>query len=806
MKSQNIKKFLKVVPAAFVLSSSLLVTPGSSFAESPTISQVSANDAVPTGLLSYYFKDHNLKDLAFMTNQQTGNLSTFSTELNDLVETQGKEINSAFWKGQIQVDESGEYGFSTSKDQNVKLKINDKELIHNGTSTEKIRLEKGKFYPIEIVYKNGDRSQNFDLKLSWTTPNNKTEQIPEKHLFLPEMKKPAVRTAKASALAAPQATDKLVDTDSDGIPNALETNGYTVDIKNQMLIVTPWVESLHAKKGLTKYYSSANKWSTTSDPYSDFEKVTGNIDKQVKSEARNPLVAAYPVVNVDMEQIVMSKLQNVSLTDAKSKSNTVSRSTSNSKTNSDSVSVGTEISASLFDFGAKLSLDYTHEESSTVSIEDSNSSTSESSWSKTIGLNEGETAYLSAGIRYHNKGTAPIYNVAPTSTLVLGKDQSIVTVKAKENQLANALTPGTYYPAKGLAPITLNRQDDFGSTPITMNLNQVNILEKEKKLRIDTDQVSGTYATNNNGRITQAGNWSEYIPQIQSTTARLVLEDEQAGTVEERRVAAIDPLDPTERTKPIVTLGEALKLAFPSIKEKDGVLYYNDQKLVDNFEIVMDENTAKEVSKQLNEMTTKDIYKVELRAKMNLGIRNSILRSVDGLFENFRGKQLVKSDITRSALDTIVNAEKKLAASNMSKSLRSMQQQRINMANTLIKTNLFNKEYLGRSWYGPRFSSYTETDKRLKLYIGNLGFSWPGVDLTSLGSTGTVAGDTVTHILRDANDKVIKEWKGLPESTPYEELNINDYMIKYEGSIGYYYTVKLLDGTEYVMARNNLTK
>ncbi|ALZ64487.1 Protective antigen precursor (plasmid) [Bacillus cereus] len=68
----------------------------------------------------------------------------------------------------------------------------------------------------------------------------------------------------------------------------------------------PWIDSIHNNKKRIgqKYFSSPMKWSTASDPYSDFQKVTGMIDKQVKREARNPLVAAYPIVNVDMEQIV----------------------------------------------------------------------------------------------------------------------------------------------------------------------------------------------------------------------------------------------------------------------------------------------------------------------------------------------------------------------------------------------------------------------------------------------------------------------------------------------------------------------
>nr|QOS14451.1 putative insecticidal protein [Bacillus thuringiensis] len=630
MKSRNIKKVLKVIPAAFVLSTSFLVTPVHSFAENNQTSQTSSNSILQEGLLSYYFNDLNFKGLSFMTNQQTGDVSKLPTEATDLSDGKANKVQSAYWKGRIQVDETGDYSFTTSADQHVKLWVDGKQIINQSTSQQKIPLEKNKLYNIKMEYQNDSQdNQNFDLKLCWTTPNNKKEIIPAKHLLLPEMKDNStqsnsknkdkrVRVARAAAMNEPTT---LVDTDNDGIPDSLETSGYTADVKNGKLLVVPWLESIHSRKGLTKYYSSPLKWSTASDPYSDFQKVTGMIDKQVKQEARNPLVAAYPIVNVDMEQIVLSKNENVSITDGESKSNTVSRSTSTSTTNSTTASVSAEISASLFDFGAKVSTSFSSEHSSTVAIDNSKSNTSESNWSKTIGVNTGESAYLAAGIRYTNLGTAPIYEVRPTNTLVLGANQPIATIKAKENQLANVIEPGDYYPAKSQTPILLNAKDDFGSSPITLNLYQLNLLEKEKKLKIDTDQVSGKIGKQQmNGDITIDGDWSTTIPQIKKTTARIILNDYMDEKPMERRVAAIDPKDPQERTKPEITLKEAVKIAFPDITEKDGKLYYKGKSLKDTFELVLDTNTANNISSQLNQMVDKDIYNVKLNAQMNIMI------------------------------------------------------------------------------------------------------------------------------------------------------------------------------------------
>lgn len=668
MKKRNIKNFIKIVPAAFVLSSSVFITPVSSFAENKPTIQTVASSTLQEGLLGYYFNDLNFKELSFMTNPQKGDLSTLPTEANNLSDEKEKKIQSAYWEGRIQVDETGKYAFTTSANQYVKLWINGKQIIHQSDKQKKIKLEKNKLYDIKMEYQNGSQdNQNFDLKLYWITPKNKKEVIPAKHFHLPEMKgnptqsnqknkdKP-VRAARSLAVDEP---DVLVDTDHDGIPDSLETNGYTADVKNGKLLVVPWVDSIHTKKGLTRYYSSPLKWSTASDPYSDFQKVTGMIDKQVKQEARNPLVAAYPIVHVDMEQAILSKKQTLSISHGGAQSNTIAKSTSTSRTDSISATVGADLEVSLWNVQAKISASLTTSDSSTVGFESSNSNTNESNWSETIGIDTAESAYLAAGIRYANLGTAPIYEAKPTNTLVLGTNQPIATVKVKENQLANVVLPGKYYPAKQRSPILLNAKDDFGSSPITMNLDQVKLLEKEKKLTIETDQVSGKIGkVLTTGEVTLDGDWSVYMPQIEKTTARLILEDHTDEAPIERRVAAIDPQDPQERTKPEVTLKEALKLAFGAT-ERDGELYYKNKKLKDNFEVIMDEATAENLSNQLRNMENKDTFNVKLSANMNIMLKDKaeakIEVQINDLFTTTTQGKALKSNVaqTRDAIETI---------------------------------------------------------------------------------------------------------------------------------------------------------
>lgn len=667
---------MKVIPASFVLSTSLLAMPASSFAEESSTKRLDPRgQVVPThtlqkGLLSHYFKDKDFQTLSHMATQTTGDLSEVSPEIKPLLEGENK-FQSAYWEGRIKIDESQMYQFTTSADKFVKLWIDGVQVIDQGKGDsmykykQRVYLKKGKVYNIRIEYQNPyQASKDLGVKLYWTKGNDlsgaKKELIPEDHLFLPKLE-PKNRNENlekhsrvARSIAEPEEQQgeekkKLPDSDNDGVPDTLETNGYTVVVKGGKIHLFPWIESMYGnKKELTKYLSSPEKWSTTMDPYSDFQKVTGMVDKQVKYEARNPLVAAYPIVNVDMEQIILSKNQTVSSNDGGSKSNTVSRSTSKSATDTTTESISTEVSASLSDFGVKVTGSLSMEQSTTVGIDNSKSDTSESNWSKTIGVQTGEAAYFAAGIRYYNQGTAPIYTVKPTMTFSLMNNHTIASITAKENQIAKSVDVDGSYPAQSKAPILLNAKDDFGSSPITLNLDQLNQLEKELKLKIDTDQVSGEIGRyQSNGEITTSGDWSTYLPQIKSTSARIMINDYADKNPIERRVAAIDPHDPIEQTKPEITLKEALKLAFPDISEKDGTLYYKGQSLKDNFELVLDTETGKNMANQLSQMDDKDIYNVKLNAKMNIMLENKESNLVPSIiasnaFDMLDGKEAFK--------------------------------------------------------------------------------------------------------------------------------------------------------------------
>ncbi|MGQ7102573.1 hypothetical protein ACUOAQ_35105 [Escherichia sp. SP-MK] len=73
-------------------------------------------------------------------------------------------------------------------------------------------------------------------------------------------------------------------------------------------------------------------------------------------------------------------------------------------------------------------------------------------------------------MRYYNTGTAPIYEVRPTTNFILkNANQSLTTIKAGPNQIGNSLSPGDTYPKQGQAPISLDKANEAGTTrfPLT---------------------------------------------------------------------------------------------------------------------------------------------------------------------------------------------------------------------------------------------------------------------------------------------------------------------------------------------------
>jgi len=573
--------------------------------------EITNEDTLSTnGLMGYYFADEHFKDLELMAPIKNGDLKFEEEKVDKLLTEDKSSVKSIRWTGRIIPSEDGEYTLSTDRDD-VLMQINAKGDISN---TLKVNMKKGQEYNIRIEIQDKDLGIIDNLsspKLYWELNGSKTI-IPEENLFLRDYSKidendPFIPNNNFFDVKLFRADweDEDLDTDNDNIPDAYEKNGYT--IKDS--IAVKWDDSF-AAQGYKKYLSSYLQSNTAGDPYTDYEKASGSFDKAIKAEARDPLVAAYPVVGVGMERLIISTNEHASTDQGK----TVSRATTSSKT--DTNTVGVAVTAGYQNgFTGSITANYSHTTDNTTAVQDSNGE----SWNTGLSINKGESAYINANVRYYNTGTAPMYKVTPTTNLVLD-GETLTTIKAQDNQIGNNLSPNETYPKKGLSPLALNTMDQFSSRLIPINYDQLKKLDAGKQVKLETTQVSGNYGTKNSqGQIVTEGNsWSDYISQIDSISATIILDT--GNETFERRVTAKDSSNPEDKT-PQLTIGEAIEKAFGATKNGE-LLYFNGIPIDEScVELIFDNNTANIIKESLKTLDNKKIYDVKLERGMNILIK-----------------------------------------------------------------------------------------------------------------------------------------------------------------------------------------
>ncbi|OUB77819.1 hypothetical protein BK744_08580 [Bacillus thuringiensis serovar zhaodongensis] len=638
----NLKSVFKCFTITAILAQ-LTVYPAISYAESNNEKNMDMKTTIGekkgvTGLVGYYFKDVQFTNLSLISFGEQSKLAN-QTKMKKHNQT----FESARWMGRIKASQTGEYTFSTASDQNIILQVNGETIINQGKMEKPLKLEKNKAYELKIEYQN-IKDTSPDLQLFWSIEGKEKEKIPEENLLSPNLsERDKLSKDNKDTLFLPDfnlfnnsIVKDLPDSDRDGIPDEWEENGYRVQGYDE---IVKW-DDVDLAKGYKKYVSNPYSPKTANDPYTDFEKVAGFMPAGTKDEARDPLVAAYPAIGVGMEKFIFSKNDNV--TDGQSGS--VSKTTSSSTSNSHTVGAGTKLELSTNPFALakwEMALNYSWTGNWTTGFEETNSQ----SWSREIQMNTAERAYLNANVRYYNTGTAPIYKIAPTTSLVLrdpkdplnaNKTTTIKTVKATNGLVGESLGPEGTYPSQGLAGLALDRLED--GTRISINAEQLDSIQNNsKKLSLETPQVGGQYGLLRDGGlvINDFQTWAPIQSGIDSTSGALVLDTGNINGNLARKVTAKNENDPNDRT-PVITIREAVKKAF-NAKEKDGRLYYTDPKgkEIDLDEslitFIFDNNTEQEIKRQLENMQDKKVYNARWKRGMNITIRTPIV-SYD--FEN----------------------------------------------------------------------------------------------------------------------------------------------------------------------------
>ncbi|OLR27591.1 binary toxin-like calcium binding domain-containing protein [Bacillus cereus] len=623
----KIKNIYKVLATTMLLSQ--LMGPAISYAATQDSSEQTKQEQkeVKHGLLANYYTDDAFHNLTMFTVQSTGKTQLNKETLNDALSKDKQQFQSVRWMGYIQPSESGAYEFSTSDDSHATIQIDGKVIVQDAPMKEKMTLEKGKTYAITVEYhtdKNGAENVASQFEMLWSVNGKEKEVVPENNLVLPDFSKDKVKEFTISAkdnVMADDDGDITIDSDDDNIPDDWEINGYTV--KNGLIV--KWDDSLKAQ-GYTKYKSDPLNKHTTGDPYTDTDKVLDHVDGGILSEAKNPIVAAFPKVGVNMEKMILTKNQNVSHdqggTETNESSHTVGISTTNST--SESNTIGASVSAG-YPWSVSVSANYSHDYTTSVSVDQSDSNTSGhsdgKSWSETLGINTAEAAFLNGNVRYVNVGTAPIYNVKPTLNFVVGEGSSaptIATVMAKANTVANVLNPGTVYPSTTQGPIAWNTMDDFNAQPIKLSYNQVQQIEKGDPLQIQTTQTSGNYKTYNadgDAIVNDSQKWENVMNDIENKTAAITIST--ANDTKERYISARKAANYDQQSQPEITLGEAIETAFPGAKiDGDKIMYQNVNPEV--MRIGMDRQTYDEIHNQMSQTGDENIYHAKLKQGMNI--------------------------------------------------------------------------------------------------------------------------------------------------------------------------------------------
>ncbi|MCC5425079.1 binary toxin-like calcium binding domain-containing protein [Clostridium botulinum] len=578
-----------------------------------------------SGLLGYYFSDSDFKNPTLYAPTRNGKLMfDITSEDKGLLTKNNNNYKSIKWFGYLKSNTTGDYKLKISDDKNAIIEVNGKIVSNKGEKKETIHLKKGQLVEIKIEYQN-KKGIKFDdkiltnmilekidkngkgIKIEQSELNNpEYDKQEKKHLLARSLKSNLFKTGKPNNISL-EDDDEDVDTDNDSIPDKWEINGYTV--KNRKAV--KW-EDKFTQEGYKKFTSNPLDAHTVGDPYTDFEKAAKDIDKSNDSSTFNPLVAAYPNVNVSMEKMYLSLNENMSNQHESNSSNNWTY----TNTEGAEVHAGFSMSAG---FSVGASANYSHSE--TVG------SAWGSSQSDTTSFNNAERSFFNSNVRYNNAGTGAIYDVKPTTNFILD-GKTFATITAKSNSTALQIPSGESYPKKELSPILLNSMDDFNSnTGIKLNSDQTKAISQGETVKVETTQTDGKFGKiNSDGEFEMGEDWNGVVGQIESKTASIIVDSEDE--VKERRVFAKDYNDPELINAPSITLREAIKLSFPKeVTEKEGLLYYKDKPIFESAVMTYTDNdTVKMIDKQINDKTgefkdVNTIYDVKLEPKMNFTIK-----------------------------------------------------------------------------------------------------------------------------------------------------------------------------------------
>jgi len=561
-----------------------------------TATDQSSQNTVTNGLQTSYFSD----------DQFTSLLSIQWGDTDPLKNLGDNTVKSIKIVGTITADE--DESLTVQSDYSTKVVIDSQVVYDNDAGkTGTIDLTSGQHQIVWTATADSGFSQ--DGKLEIVDSNGQPlpvtsllPQISEKPTPTLQTKSFLVQTdpttdsttstdSQIDVTADPSATNEL-DSDDDGIPNDWEINGYTYCTVGGTTSLRKWDDSYTAD-GCKKLVSDPNAWTTNGDPFSDLQEATG-IGMPAATLAvkpNDPLVPAYPDVQVELDSYSYEINGNITTTDGKTNtgSHTTNTTTSHSETitngGSTSISVANKIKGSLnpFQTGAEttwtVSQNYTHSDAnqSSSSNSDGYSESNAQNWSQAVASNPSAAANLTLNVHYVNHGTAPVEDYVPTFSLNIGGkavDTLSPNLTATNIDPVGAAEPR--YPPTGSVAITQKVSQSGLASNITLFQDDFNELQEGYPLVLDSvDMKEAKISTPKQDGKKEQVDWGQYLSDINNTNATIHVQNTDNGDYFTRKVYAKP--DNGHALAPTVTLGDALKRAFNATQDANGNLTINGQ-------------------------------------------------------------------------------------------------------------------------------------------------------------------------------------------------------------------------------------
>ncbi|OEH93764.1 binary toxin-like calcium binding domain-containing protein [Bacillus solimangrovi] len=441
-----------------------------------------------------------------------------------------------------------------------------------------------------------------------------------------------------------------VDTDNDGIVDEWEMEGYTY-IPGLGLVL--WDDEF-TDFGVQKYITSPFSRSTDEDPYSDYEEVTGQVDRAIASLATHPLVPAFPDIQAEIEGVTITPYETITTTDGTVITDAWSDSTADSKTKARSLGfkAGFEVSAEksfgIKEGGASAKISgkvygeangqWDNSKTKTTTHVESNEDTT--SWSQATASNPSQAATSVWNVRYTNKGTAPAYDVIPSLSLQVGNKTAVSLTTASANTISS-IAPGESHPDNEQTVALKNIETGTNDTePIYLSIDQVQLIQMGYPISLSTDQIKAKVKQiEADGSITATRDWNLYEAAIDAVSASITYVHPNKGE-KKLKVFANDPSLAFSQFNPETTLGEALELVLDA-ELVNGKFMIDGEEVNDAWRIFLlsENNDDFEIFQQAD-----NLFDIELRPGMDIVIEKTELNGspyVQYVFYDEDGKQVV---------------------------------------------------------------------------------------------------------------------------------------------------------------------